>query len=199
MKKVHEDNLNEEDEKPLVENEALKNTDDVNHDKRPPEVTGDEDLPGYPHYPPTEDILNPSVDLERVDIDVEKITRAGNISESDLSGVASVAPLNDMEEPVNDDMDEEDDIGIVPGTEADVTKEDLLLLGAIDKDMDMGEDEELENKGFRLSLTGDDLDVPGEELDDDNELIGEEDEENNYYSLGGDNKESLEEDAARDE
>ncbi len=30
------------------------------------------------------------------------------------------------------------------------------------------------------------LDVPGSELDDDMEDIGEEDEENNYYSLGGD-------------
>ncbi len=38
-----------------------------------------------------------------------------------------------------------------------------------------------------------DLDVPGSELDDDQEAIGEEDEENNYYSLGGDNHEDLEE------
>jgi hypothetical protein len=30
-------------------------------------------------------------------------------------------------------------------------------------------------------------------LDDANEEIGEEDEENNYYSLGGDSKENLEE------
>ena len=30
-----------------------------------------------------------------------------------------------------------------------------------------------------------DLDIPGSELDDDMEDIGEEDEENNYYSLGG--------------
>lgn len=30
------------------------------------------------------------------------------------------------------------------------------------------------------------LDVPGAELDDADEIIGEEDEENNYYSLGGD-------------
>lgn len=36
-------------------------------------------------------------------------------------------------------------------------------------------------------LSGDDLDVPGSELDDSQEDIGEEDEENNYYSLGGDN------------
>ena len=40
----------------------------------------------------------------------------------------------------------------------------------------------------------DELDVPGAELDDENEQIGEEDEENNYYSLGGDNHENLEED-----
>ena len=37
------------------------------------------------------------------------------------------------------------------------------------------------------------LDVPGAELDDEDELIGEEDEENNYYSLGGDNHDDLEE------
>jgi len=37
------------------------------------------------------------------------------------------------------------------------------------------------------------LDVPGADLDDDNEFIGEEDEENNYYSLGGDRHEDLEE------
>ena len=32
-------------------------------------------------------------------------------------------------------------------------------------------------------LTGDDLDVPGAELDDESELVGSEDEENNYYSI----------------
>jgi len=40
----------------------------------------------------------------------------------------------------------------------------------------------------------DDLDIPGAELDDLSEAIGEEDEENNYYSLGGDRHEDLEED-----
>ncbi|UTA66224.1 hypothetical protein [Emticicia sp. 21SJ11W-3] len=41
--------------------------------------------------------------------------------------------------------------------------------------------------------SGDDLDVPGAELDDADEAIGKEDEENNYYSLGGDNHTDLEE------
>lgn len=39
----------------------------------------------------------------------------------------------------------------------------------------------------------DPLDVPGGELDDADEMIGEEDEENNYYSLGGDEHNDLEE------
>jgi hypothetical protein len=39
-----------------------------------------------------------------------------------------------------------------------------------------------------------DLDIPGAELDDDLEEIGSEDEENNYYSIGGDNHHDLEED-----
>ncbi|MDP3468117.1 MAG: hypothetical protein Q8S11_07265 [Daejeonella sp.] len=38
-----------------------------------------------------------------------------------------------------------------------------------------------------------DLDVPGAELDDASELIGGEDEENNYYSLGGDDHSDLDE------
>jgi hypothetical protein len=42
------------------------------------------------------------------------------------------------------------------------------------------------------------LDIPGADLDDSDEEIGEEDEENNYYSLGGDNHENLEEDNGDD-
>lgn len=38
------------------------------------------------------------------------------------------------------------------------------------------------------------LDVPGAELDDAEEAIGSEDEENNYYSLGGDSHDDLDED-----
>jgi len=42
-------------------------------------------------------------------------------------------------------------------------------------------------------FSGDDLDIPGAELDDDMETIGSEDEENNYYSLGDDENEDLDE------
>lgn len=52
----------------------------------------------------------------------------------------------------------------------------------------------LNEDDFEDDLTGEDLDVPGAELDDDMEDIGSEDEENNYYSLGGDDHDDLEED-----
>jgi hypothetical protein len=42
-------------------------------------------------------------------------------------------------------------------------------------------------------LLRDDLDVPNAETDDAEEAIGSEDEENNYYSIGGDNHDNLEE------
>ena len=41
---------------------------------------------------------------------------------------------------------------------------------------------------------GSNLDVPGSELDDEQENIGNEDEENNYYSIGGDDHNNLDED-----
>lgn len=52
----------------------------------------------------------------------------------------------------------------------------------------------MNEKSFEDNMSGDDLDVPGSELDDDQENVGSEDEENNYYSLGGDAHNDLEED-----
>jgi hypothetical protein len=49
-------------------------------------------------------------------------------------------------------------------------------------------------KNFNEDKSGGDLDIPGSELDDVQENIGSEDEENNGYSIGGDNHNDLEED-----
>lgn len=56
-----------------------------------------------------------------------------------------------------------------------------------------GEFEILNEKDFKDDVSGGDLDVPGSELDDEQEAVGSEDEENNYYSIGGDNHTDLEE------
>lgn len=49
-------------------------------------------------------------------------------------------------------------------------------------------------KSFEEDLSGSDLDIPGAELDNWQVAIGNEDEENDYYSIGGDDHNDLEED-----
>ena len=48
--------------------------------------------------------------------------------------------------------------------------------------------------GLDHYVSGSDLDIPGSEQDDKQENVGNEDEENSYYSLGGDDHNDLEED-----
>ncbi|RYY54444.1 MAG: hypothetical protein EOO09_14205 [Chitinophagaceae bacterium] len=102
---------------------------------------------------------------------------------------------------------DEDSDGIVMGTEADVTKEDLELLGDPDQDMDGGDDEDfnrvsldatdedgdpLNENAEAMSATGEDLDMPGDDAEGTDESINE-DEENQYYSLGSDDNDGLNE------
>ncbi len=146
----------------------------------------DEELPGYPHYPANEDIMNPANGFEKTVADSENLTRSGRFVERERTGEISR----------ESNTEDYDDLGIVPGTEADVTSEDLLILGAKEGDQDLGDDELVSGKIQPIGRADEELDIPGAELDDENEALGEEDEENNYYSLGGDNHENLEEDQA---
>jgi hypothetical protein len=98
------------------------------------------------------------------------------------------------------DLDDSEDF--TPGTEADVSRGERSALEQIDylptqdennlirARMDNADfqNEPLNERSFGEVRTGQDLDVPGAENDNANERIGEEDEENNNYSLGsGDN------------
>ena len=85
----------------------------------------------------------------------------------------------------------EDDVYNKLKEEADIDPEDITKI----KHADETDTKEKRNeKGFEDDESGDDLDVPGSELDDEQEKIGSEDEENNYYSLGGDDHNDLDED-----
>jgi hypothetical protein len=74
--------------------------------------------------------------------------------------------------------------------EEDIDPEDISKNKVIQVDLDQTENED-EGEGVINSI--DELDIPGTELDDEQEEIGEEDEENNYYSLGGDDHSNLDE------
>ena len=90
-------------------------------------------LPGYPHYPPLEDIYNQGEKAMVLNPENPSKTKSKNESESRSN-----------------------------------------------------------EKDFKEEVSGNDLDVPGAELDDQQESVGSEDEENNYYSLGGDKHHDLE-------
>jgi hypothetical protein len=141
-----------------------------------PTISGErnkEDIPDSLNYPPGEDITRQA---KKESLDVENITRSGKYSDPGFKN----ENRNSVEIPTDDE------IKMVPGTEADVTAEDLEVLESTDN---INPTSKLDNPG-----EDDDMDIPGAELDDKNEELGEEDEENNYYSLGGDSHEDLEED-----
>jgi hypothetical protein len=81
-----------------------------------------------------------------------------------------------------------DDIYSREKEEVDLDPEDPSHKKAPNIDAD-----ERNEKDFNNSMTGDDLDIPGNEEDEAAQGDGLEDEENNYYSLGSD-KEKNEED-----
>lgn len=149
----------------------------------------DEDFPGYPHYPAKDDILNPENYTERVDLDVENLTRSHRITPDHIRDIEGTPPVEADFTQVPEQQREE--VELAPTSNADVTAEDLAVLGPKDEDMDMDEDEQLRARGW-VPATGKDLDVPDADVDG-NETPGEEDEENSYYSLGGDRMENLEE------
>lgn len=82
-----------------------------------------------------------------------------------------------------------EDIYNVDKEETEIDPEDISQEKQYDKTSG-----KFNEKNFNEDKSGDDLDIPGSELDDEMEEIGSEDEENNGYSIGGDNHNDLEED-----
>ncbi len=144
----------------------------------------DQDFPGYPHYPAREDIMDQRTGTHKVNVDVENLPSGRN-----ATGVNQrfVKPGEQPGEKALGNTNSDDELGLQMGTDADVDEDDLEILNATNAEI--GTPQNVSNEDLNT-----DLDVPGSELDDENERIGEEDEENNYYSLGGDRHESQEED-----
>jgi hypothetical protein len=141
---------------------SVKKTESTPAEKNKSTDVKNEDLPGYPHYPSSEDIMNSTE--EKLGLDIEN-------TEKPL-----VKNIRENTEPV------EDEIGMRKGTSADVTKDELKNLGDDELAMDLGDDEDLKQRLFPVDMEAKDLVVPGAELDDVQEEAGNEDEENNFYS-----------------
>jgi hypothetical protein len=114
------------------------------------------DFPGYPHHPASEDITH-----------------------------------NEKKVPMNNDTKgNEQENTPVENTENDINADDLAALEQEDQNIVAARLDNTDDDGMPLNeqtnnkSLGADLDVPGAEQDDADEAIGEEDDENNYYSLG---------------
>jgi hypothetical protein len=82
---------------------------------------------------------------------------------------------------------------------AEITKEDKKALGDKSGNLrnDGGDDSLLKNRKKPVDFEGKDLDVPGRKLPENKTKKKLKDEENQLYSLGGDEHEDLEEDTDR--
>lgn len=143
-----------------------------------------EDFKGYPHYPASEDITRP----------------ANNNGRERLVPAEPVVPFNDT-------IDPRDAEGVVINTtDTDISEEEVLMLeyaaqNLTDISLYAATLDAVDDDGAPLHelsalsriTDGSTLDILGSEDDDVQENIGSEDEENNYYSLGGDNHTSLDE------
>ena len=148
----------------------------------PKKQTDNKQFPGYPHYPAGEDITRNS---KRVDADIEDLSLSKTVAPKVKASVTTKLKRKNADELVDESL---------KNSPSSLTKEDFEALGPKDLSLDMGDDEELKHRASPVDFSGKDMDVPGSELDDDREADGAEDEENNAYSLGGDNHQDLEED-----
>ncbi len=130
----------------------------------------------------------------------------------DIPGQENIIPppLGELADNTASSADEEGDLlfdntidgSVMDNPDSNVTQEERETLERTVSDLPTEDDEALRmaalddtdqdgdplnESSFKNNLTGTGLDVPGAENDDENEKIGEEDEENNEYSLGGDN------------
>ena len=135
--------------------------------------------------------------------DVSDIPGQENVTVPPLGELADTTISSADEEAY--ELFEEADVDYSRGTEADVSREERKALENDDYMPTRDEDnlrnarmdnvdfqgEPLNERSFGEERSGKDLDVPGSGADNRNEDIGEEDEENNEYSLGSDDNDNV--------
>lgn len=187
------------------ENNPSKAMDSKREVERSNDEKTDQDFPGYPHYPAREDIMDQRNDYIREDVDVENLPNSRNIT-----GVSQRFQQTDNAGSADNILHEETDeeLDFKPGTEGDVTDDERKALEDVSYMPTRDEDnlrtakldntdfdgDELNEGSFGDHLSDEELDIPDSVDETNNTAMGQGDEENKYYSLGGDRHESQEED-----
>jgi hypothetical protein len=138
--------------------------------------------------------------------DVSDIPGQENVSAPRLGEMAdtTISSADEEGDELFDDDNEDEDVDFVMGTEGDVRNDERKALENDDRatrdednlrnarmdNVDF-QGEQLNERSFGDERSGKDLDVPGTSADNRNEEIGEEDEENNEYSLGSDDNDPI--------
>jgi len=133
--------------------------------------------------------------------DVKEIPGQEFINIPNMDEFKDATPSSDDEEGKDVWKDELVEDDVITDQASNVTDEEKELLDLSANDMPTKDEQQLrratlderDDDGELLNertsaMSGSDLDVPGADDDNQNEMLGEEDEENNPYSLGGDEK-----------
>jgi hypothetical protein len=132
-------------------------------------------LPGVEDIPGQENIIPPSIG------ELRDVTASSSDEEGDAVFEDNLTNEMNQDSDSNVSRIEKRDLSI---TANDMPGDDENLR---DASLDSTDEEgaPLNEGSFGKNVTPDDLDVPGVKQDDENEKIGEEDEENNEYSISG--------------
>lgn len=159
------------------------------------------DIPGqeHVHVPKMKEMIDTTISSDdeegeglfddETDEDEIEVDEIDEIDEDEIE-------LDENDEEAGDDETDEYEEEDETDEDADVTAEEKELLQSSSESMGTEDDKALkrslpdntDDDGELLNEqndeSGDDLDIPGAELDDEDEATGNEDEENNAYSLG---------------
>lgn len=157
------------------------------------------DLPDVADIPGQEKIRVPNI------LEMQDTTIASDDEEG--AGIFDDDDEDDTQDTLMDDEEaNDDDDAFAEGNEADVSADEVTMLERADQDMPTEDDTRLrqaeldttDNDGDPLNegslgsdVSGSDLDISGSDSDDPMEDIGEEDEENNHYSLGSNSNDNI--------
>ena len=158
------------------EGEGKRNTDLPDSVRDEKELENDEatlDLPDVKDIPGQEHIHPPKM-REYSDTTVSSADEEGENVWTDDEITEDSSDVSDLEKQMLDE------------TANDMPTKDELALRQASLDSTDTDGEPLNEKASSNAISGSDLDVPGANDDDLDEETGEEDEENNPYSLGGD-------------
>lgn len=195
----------------MIENDNINNS----TDSEDPSTGSNAGVTGK-NISPDEDIHDSPRDMEKmksetfvIDLpEVSDIPGQENIVVPNLGEMQDVTISSDDEEGFGlfDDDEGDEDTDLIMGNEADVSATERSLLRKADEDMPAEDDpllrqaglDKTDNEGDVLNegslatdVSGADLDMAGTDADDPMESIGEEDEENNAYSLGSDSNDNV--------